>query len=115
METSSGATFSGVGDRLSIPQAEALARQLAPLRVGSGSDGDEPLTSALDFTDLMGIGDAGSFDTRKGWKRLSPQDRLRVPIGIDEDGGTVELDIKESALGGNGPHGVLSRLEHVTE
>jgi len=106
VETSSGASFSGVGDRLSIPQAEALARQLAPLRVGSGGDGDEPLTSALDFTDLMGIGDPGSFDTRKGWKRLSPQDRLRVPIGIGEAGEPVILDIKEAAMGGMGPHGL---------
>ena len=96
----------GVGDRLSIPQAEALARQLAPLRVGGGGDGDEPLTSALDFTDLMGIGDPGAFDTRKGWKRLSPQDRLRVPIGIGENGEPVILDIKEAAMGGMGPHGL---------
>jgi S-DNA-T family DNA segregation ATPase FtsK/SpoIIIE len=106
VETSSGASFSGLGDQLSIPQAEALARQLAPLRVGSGSDGDEPLTSALDFTDLMGIGDPGSFDTRKGWKRLSPQDRLRVPIGVGENGEPVILDIKEAAMGGMGPHGL---------
>jgi DNA segregation ATPase FtsK/SpoIIIE, S-DNA-T family len=106
VETSSGATFTGVGDRLSIPQAEALARQLAPLRVGSGGDGDEPLTSALDFTDLMAIGDPGAFDTRKGWKRLSPQDRLRVPIGVGENGEPVILDIKEAAMGGMGPHGL---------
>jgi S-DNA-T family DNA segregation ATPase FtsK/SpoIIIE len=106
VETSSGASFSGVGDRLSIAQAEALARQLAPLRVGSGSDGDEPLMSALDFTDLMGIGDPGAFDTRKGWKRLSPQDRLRVPIGVGENGEPVILDIKEAAMGGMGPHGL---------
>jgi S-DNA-T family DNA segregation ATPase FtsK/SpoIIIE len=106
LETSTGATFSGKSDLLSIPQAEALARQLAPLRVGGGADGDEPLLSALDFTDLMGIGDPGSFDTRRGWKRLAPQDRLRVPIGIGENGEPVILDIKEAALGGMGPHGL---------
>ena len=106
VETSSGNSLSVVADRLSVAQAEALARQLAPLRVGGGKDGDEPLTSALDFTDLMGIGDPGSFDTRKGWKRLSPQDRLRVPIGIGENGEPVVLDIKEAAMGGMGPHGL---------
>ncbi|MGA8427233.1 MAG: type VII secretion protein EccCb, partial [Candidatus Dormiibacterota bacterium] len=37
----------------------------------------------------------------------SALERLRVPIGIDEDGDLVELDIKESAQGGMGPHGVL--------
>jgi S-DNA-T family DNA segregation ATPase FtsK/SpoIIIE len=106
LQTASGATFTGESDRLSIPQAEALARQLAPLRVGGGADGDEPLLSALDFTDLMGIGDAGSFDTRRGWRRLSPQDRLRVPIGVGENGEPVILDIKEAAMGGMGPHGL---------
>ncbi|HEV3169989.1 MAG TPA: type VII secretion protein EccCa [Actinocrinis sp.] len=106
LETASGATFTGNADRLSIPQAEALARQLAPLRVGGGADGDEPLLSALDFTDLMGIGDPGQFDTRRGWKRLSPQDRLRVPIGVGENGEPVIIDIKEAAMGGMGPHGL---------
>ena len=106
LETSSGASFTGNADRLSIPQAEALARQLAPLRVGGGADGDEPLLSSLDFTDLMGIGDPGSFDTRRGWKRLSPQDRLRVPLGVGENGEPVIIDIKEAAMGGMGPHGL---------
>jgi S-DNA-T family DNA segregation ATPase FtsK/SpoIIIE len=106
LETATGAKFSGKSDRLTVPQAEALARQLAPLRVGGGADGDEPLLSSLDFTDLMGIGDPGSFDTRRGWKRLSPQDRLRVPIGVGENGEPVILDIKEAAMGGMGPHGL---------
>ena len=33
-------------------------------------------------------------------------DRLRVPIGVDERGLPVSLDLKESALGGSGPHGL---------
>jgi DNA segregation ATPase FtsK/SpoIIIE, S-DNA-T family len=56
---------------------------------------------------LLGIDDVAGFDSRPMWASRSAADRLRVPIGIDEDGGTVELDIKESAQGGNGPHGVL--------
>jgi DNA segregation ATPase FtsK/SpoIIIE, S-DNA-T family len=106
LETSSGAGYAGTSDLLSIPQAEALARQLAPLRVGGGAEGEDALLSALDFTDLMGIGDAASFDTRRGWRRLAPQDRLRVPIGVGESGEPVVLDLKEAALGGMGPHGL---------
>jgi S-DNA-T family DNA segregation ATPase FtsK/SpoIIIE len=106
LATASGATFAGQSDRLAITQAEALARQLAPLRTGGGSGDDEPLLSALDFTDLMGIGDPGAYDTRRSWKRLAPQDRLRVPIGIGVNGEPVILDIKEAALGGMGPHGL---------
>ena len=33
-------------------------------------------------------------------------DRLRVPIGVDDAGRPVALDLKESAQGGNGPHGL---------
>ena len=32
---------------------------------------------------------------------------LRLPIGVDDDGAVVTLDLRESALGGSGPHGVL--------
>jgi DNA segregation ATPase FtsK/SpoIIIE-like protein len=31
---------------------------------------------------------------------------LRVPIGLGESGQPVELDIKEAAQGGMGPHGL---------
>jgi len=106
LATSSGTTFSGQSDRLAVAQAEALARQLAPLRTGGGASDDEPLLGPLDFTDLMGIGDPGSYDTRRSWKRLAPQDRLRVPIGIGVNGEAVILDIKEAAMGGMGPHGL---------
>lgn len=32
--------------------------------------------------------------------------RLRVPVGLDERGKPLHMDIKESALGGQGPHGL---------
>ncbi|MFD0787144.1 FtsK/SpoIIIE domain-containing protein, partial [Micromonospora azadirachtae] len=34
-------------------------------------------------------------------------ERLRVPIGVNATGQPVALDLKESALGGMGPHGML--------
>ena len=94
-------------DTLTLGQAEALARQLAPLQVSAGG-GDEPLTSALEFTDLLGIEDAAEIYAPSLWQRgsASPNDRLRVPIGVGEDGQPVVLDLKEAALGGMGPHGL---------
>ena len=94
-------------DTLTLAQAEALARQLAPLRLSAGG-GDEPLLSALDFTDLLGIEDAAEIYAPNLWQRgsASPHDRLRVPIGVGEDGQPVVLDLKEAALGGMGPHGL---------
>ncbi|GAA1985664.1 type VII secretion protein EccC [Catenulispora subtropica] len=94
-------------DALTTAQAESLARQLAPLCLSAGG-GDEPLLSALEFTDLLGLADAAEIDPPRLWQRTasSPHDRLRVPIGVGEDGQPVMLDLKEAALGGMGPHGL---------
>jgi S-DNA-T family DNA segregation ATPase FtsK/SpoIIIE len=97
--------YSGRPDLLSYEQAEALARQLSPLRMGSGEEG-EPLLSNLDFTDLMGIGDAGSIDVARTWRPRSLHERLRVPIGIGGGGDPVMLDLKEASQEGMGPHGL---------
>ncbi len=56
---------------------------------------------------LLGIGEVDSLDPTRTWPRATGPDRLRVPIGIAEDGSRVELDLKESAQGGMGPHGLL--------
>ncbi|MFE7135268.1 type VII secretion protein EccCa [Streptomyces sp. NPDC057638] len=97
--------YEGVPDLLSLPAAEALARQLAPLRVGGG-DEDEPLLANLDFTDLLGLGDAAGVDVARTWRPRSTAERLRVPIGVGEDGQPVMLDLKEAAQEGMGPHGL---------
>jgi ESX secretion system protein EccC len=97
----------GRGDMLSVPHARACARIVSPFRLGAHTEISEPLATDFDVAKLLGIDDVASFDPRLVWSARPAADRLRVPIGIDEDGGTVELDIKESALGGNGPHGVL--------
>ena len=42
------------------------------------------------------------------WRpRTAQRARLQVPLGVTEDGQVVELDLKESAQGGMGPHGLL--------
>ncbi|MEU0810419.1 type VII secretion protein EccCa [Streptomyces sp. NPDC005970] len=99
------AAYDGVPDLLSLEAADALARQLAPLRMGGGDD-DEPLLANLDFTDLLGLGDAGSVDVTRTWRPRSVAERLRVPIGVGEDGSPVMLDLKEAAQDGMGPHGL---------
>ncbi|AEW96872.1 MULTISPECIES: type VII secretion protein EccC [Streptomycetaceae] len=100
-----GRTYEGRPDALSAAEAEALARQLAPLRVGGGDD-DEPLLNNLDFTDLLRLGDAASVDVARTWRPRARHDRLRVPIGVGENGEPVLLDLKEAAQDGMGPHGL---------
>jgi S-DNA-T family DNA segregation ATPase FtsK/SpoIIIE len=103
--TSAGGVYHGRPDQLSVRQSEALARQLAPLRAASGEH-DEPLLADLDFTELMGVGDAASVDGSRGRRHRPVHDRLRVPIGIGAGGEPVVLDLKEAALEGMGPHGL---------
>jgi S-DNA-T family DNA segregation ATPase FtsK/SpoIIIE len=100
-------TLLGRGDELSAEHARACARVVSPFRLGATQEISEPLATDFDVAKLLGIGDVASFDPRPLWATRPAAERLCVPIGIDEDGATVELDIKESALGGNGPHGVL--------
>ncbi|MFC8274883.1 type VII secretion protein EccCa [Streptomyces sp. NPDC057271] len=106
LESGHGLVYDGSPDRLSLDAAEALARQLAPLRVASGADDDEPLLANLDFTDLLNLGDAASVDVSRTWRPRSRSERLRVPIGVGEDGTPVMLDLKEAAQEGMGPHGL---------
>ncbi|KIF67663.1 secretion protein EccC [Streptomyces sp. AcH 505] len=105
IESGAGVAYEGAPDGISLPAAEALARQLAPLRTGGG-DEDEPLLANLDFTDLLNLGDAGAIDVARTWRPRSTAERLRVPIGIGEDGSPVMLDLKEAAQEGMGPHGL---------
>ncbi|OEJ94128.1 type VII secretion protein EccC [Streptomyces thermolilacinus] len=105
LQSGAGYAYEGVPDTLSPEAAEALARQLAPLCVGGGDD-DEPLLANLDFTDLLNLGDAAAVDVARTWRPRSTAERLRVPIGVGEDGSPVMLDLKEAAQEGMGPHGL---------
>ncbi|MGO1056147.1 type VII secretion protein EccCa [Crossiella sp. CA198] len=96
-------------DSLSIEQAETLARLLAPKRTSGTVDlVEQPLDSDFGLTTLLNIRDVHTFDVAAQWRpRLPQRARLSVPIGVTEDGEVVELDLKESAQGGMGPHGML--------
>ncbi|MFC0002655.1 type VII secretion protein EccCa [Micromonospora siamensis] len=98
----------GTADRLDPVEAEAVARRLAPLRLANAvRAGDAPPGAELGLPELLGTGDPESFTAEQGWRPRSARDRLRVPIGVGADGGAIELDLKESAQDGMGPHGLL--------
>ncbi|MFI8301667.1 type VII secretion protein EccCa [Streptomyces nigra] len=102
-------TATAAPDALSATQAEVLARVLAPRRASGTVDlKDKPLESDFDLITLLGIRDAHGFDIDAQWRtRTALRSRLQVPIGVTEEGEVVELDLKESAQGGMGPHGML--------
>lgn len=99
----------GAADDMSVAEAETVARRLSPYRVssrvGATSDSDDA-ASMSSWNHLVGITDIGRFDPLRAWSPRRGRERLRVPIGIGPDGGPVEIDLKESAENGMGPHGL---------
>ncbi len=93
-------------DSLDVPAADALARALAPLRL-SREVGEVSLTEVSDLPALLGIADVGAIDARTTWRTRPVRELLRVPLGVDEQGRAVHLDLKEAALEGMGPHGLI--------
>jgi DNA segregation ATPase FtsK/SpoIIIE, S-DNA-T family len=103
-----GETALGVPDALSQVEAEALARQLAPLRPASDNQApDDALAVTTTLTSLLGVANPQAVNIAELWRPRAPRDLLRVPLGRDAAGAAVELDIKESAQGGMGPHGLV--------
>ncbi|GGR83643.1 type VII secretion protein EccC [Streptomyces humidus] len=101
-------TVLGRPDRMGPAATRSLAALLAPYRLSLATDSTEPLASDIQLTSLLGIPDLHRHDPAGYWAgRTGAADRLRVPIAIGADGAPVELDIKESAQGGMGPHGML--------
>ena len=114
VSSSSVEVFTGVDstplgrpDRLSLSQATGLARQLAPYRLSQQTRSEEPLARSMELPDLLGVGDAALIDPEQTWRPRPHRDRLRIPIGVGPDGNVVELDFKESAHEGMGPHGLI--------
>ncbi|WP_244963064.1 type VII secretion protein EccCa [Nocardioides dongkuii] len=96
-------------DQCDLATAEAFARRLAPLHTATANaapEGGGEFAGPSDFTDLLALGDVRRLDPVAAWRPRPARDRLRVPIGVGENGAVVHLDIKESAQQGMGPHGL---------
>lgn len=94
-------TVSGA-DQLGPTDALICGRRLAMYRVGAASHG----LGAPDWLGLIRLGDPDQFDPIALWRSQEHRDRLCVPIGTTADGTPLELDIKEPAQNGVGPHGL---------
>lgn len=87
-------------DRMDPLDAVICARRLAAYRAGtaSGPGGDSG------WPGLVGLDDVAGFDPITLWRCRDHHARLRAPIGSTIDGAPLELDIKEPAENGMGPH-----------
>ncbi|TSB24941.1 type VII secretion protein EccCa, partial [Streptomyces benahoarensis] len=99
----------GRPDTLGLVRARALARMVAPYRMSVTTEVAEPLESDFQLTTLLGIADLHTHELERFHEFRGPgeRDRLRVPVGVAADGSPVEIDLKESAHNGMGPHGML--------
>ena len=102
-----------VADQVSVTDARTLSRQLARYEVATLSNMGRQARQAergRDWNTLMRVRDAGALDPLETWSvitRYSDKRRLRIPIGFLQNGDRLELDIKQIAEGGTGPHGQL--------
>lgn len=96
-----GAEVAARPDAMSCTAALECAQRLAGY---AATDMDEPKRTV--WQELIGIVDVNSFAPEQYWSDRSRHDRLRVPIGVAVEGAPVELDIKEAAENGMGPHGL---------
>ncbi len=84
---------------------EATARALAPLRLSE--EREEALARTINLPAMLGVDDLAGFDPARTWLPPDSPNLLRVPIGLDAASEDVLLDLKESAQGGMGPHGLI--------
>jgi S-DNA-T family DNA segregation ATPase FtsK/SpoIIIE len=93
-------------DEVAPGAAEAVARSLAPVRLQ-----EQSVAGALDARDgllgLLGWASIDALDTRAEWARRPRSLALRATIGVDGAGRRLELDLKQAAEGGMGPHGLV--------
>jgi len=94
-------------DQADVSTSEALARTLAPLRLEEGGQGQRSLGVTVRLVDLLGVGSAALVEPQRVGAPLPRPSSLRVPIGVAADGEQVVLDLKQTAEGGMGPHGML--------
>ncbi|MBF4163541.1 type VII secretion protein EccCb [Nocardioides acrostichi] len=84
--------------------AEAVARRLL-----ARYDDDAPASTGptVDVLAQLNLASPAALDPAAAWRHREGADRLRVPLGVDDSGAAVHLDLKESAQGGMGPHGLV--------
>jgi S-DNA-T family DNA segregation ATPase FtsK/SpoIIIE len=91
-----------VAARGGIPPAPDVLRVLA-----EDGGAENAATAPVPLPHLLGIPDAGALDVDALWRPRPLAERLRVPVGLTSLGQPMTLDLKEAAVGGAGPHGLV--------
>lgn len=92
-------------DAIDTKPCEQIARSLAPLKLVD-MDADFDFSQDIRLLDLQNIQAIEHFPIAEYWSTPTPQQLLRVPVGQHKNGPLL-LDLKEMAMGGYGPHGLV--------
>jgi S-DNA-T family DNA segregation ATPase FtsK/SpoIIIE len=102
-----------IADQTTLGDARTVARQLARFEITPALNMGRQAQQAergRDWNTLMRVRDPGAIEPLDTWSGITRYDdarRLRIPIGFLQNGDRLELDIKQAAEGGTGPHGLL--------
>ncbi|GAA0917557.1 hypothetical protein GCM10009558_103020 [Virgisporangium aurantiacum] len=73
----------GTADALHAAEAEAVATQLAPLRLSVAAETEsQPLGGNLELADLLGMGDPRTFDPMAAWVGRPARARLAAALDV---------------------------------
>jgi S-DNA-T family DNA segregation ATPase FtsK/SpoIIIE len=92
-------------DLPSAALSEIIARMLAPLTLSE--ERERLLARTVSLAAMLGTDLQATEELTAAWVSADDETMLRLPVGIDGAGRPVELDLKESAQGGMGPHGLV--------
>lgn len=101
IHTTAGPESLGVAEQLSESGALVLARRLTAYRRPAGAGG----ATNGDLPSLLGLRDIAELTPETMWTPRGAR-RLAVPVGLSGAGTPMVVDLKESAHGGMGPHGL---------
>lgn len=102
--------FYATADQMSVVAVERFARALARYRATGAtaavSSEDEQKRTLLD---VVGVRDPRELDVDRLWapRRIQGREWMRFPIGLDDNGQVVELDLKEGSQQGMGMHSLF--------
>ncbi|MCL2490099.1 MAG: type VII secretion protein EccCa [Propionibacteriaceae bacterium] len=100
-------TDTGRPDAMSPALFEAIAQDLAPLTLAvAEAQQSAAAPETISAMKLLGVSDLDLLTPEIAWQPRSSRDFLRIPIGVDDHGAPLLLDLKESAQLGMGPHGI---------
>ena len=104
--------FYATADQMSVAEAERFARALARYRApGSGMSAavSSSETQHRTLLDVVGVRDPRRLDVDRLWapRRTQGRDWMRFPVGLDDNGQVIELDLKEGSQQGMNMHSLF--------